>query len=187
MRFGVVMDPNSLPYRRSVGIALFNQAGRVFVARRRGEAGPEHVRGPYRWQMPQGGIDPGEEPRAAAIRELYEETNVRNAVVIAEAPEWFTYDLPREMLQRVWRGGYRGQMQRWFALRFTGEDSEINVKRPGGGGHASEFDEWRWEDLARTPELIIPFKRAVYERVLDTFGFIVNGPEAVTANGPGSP
>jgi putative (di)nucleoside polyphosphate hydrolase len=107
--------------------------------------------------------------------------------VIAEAPEWFTYDLPREMLQRVWRGGYRGQMQRWFAFRFTGEDSEINVKRPGGGGHASEFDEWRWEDLARTPELIIPFKRSVYEKVLDTFGFIVNGSEAVTANGPGSP
>jgi putative (di)nucleoside polyphosphate hydrolase len=172
-----VSDANTdqivLPYRRCVGIALFNRAGQVFVARRNSQAGPEHVRGPYRWQMPQGGIDPGEEPLAAAIRELFEETNVRSAELIAEAPEWYTYELPREMLQqRSWKGGYRGQTQRWFALRFTGKDSEINVRRPGGGGHAAEFDEWRWEDLARTPELIIPFKRSVYEKVVEAFGHI---------------
>jgi putative (di)nucleoside polyphosphate hydrolase len=80
------------------------------------------------------------------------------------------------MLQRAWRGSYRGQTQRWFAFRFTGEDSEINVKRPGGGGHASEFDEWRWEDLALTPELIIPFKRPVYEQVVGAFGHIAGVP-----------
>ena len=178
------MDQSPLPYRRCVGIALFNRAGRVFVARRRGEAGPEHVRGPYRWQMPQGGIDPGEEPIEAAIRELFEETNVRSATLIAEASEWFTYDLPREMLQRAWRGGYRGQTQRWFALRFTGQDSEINVKRPGGGSHASEFDEWRWEDLALTPELIIPFKKPVYERVVNAFGHIAGVPEPTDVTVP---
>lgn len=168
----VPMDQITLPYRRCVGIALFNREGQVFVARRRGEASGEHVRGPYRWQMPQGGIDPGEEPEAAAFRELFEETNIKQATLIAEAPDWYTYDLPREMLTRAWRGGYRGQTQRWFALRFTGEDSEINVKRPGGGRHASEFDEWRWEDLARTPELIIPFKRPVYEKVASAFAHI---------------
>ena len=169
---GVIMDQATLPYRRCVGIALFNRAGKVFVARRRGEAGPEHVRGPYRWQMPQGGIDPGEEPLAAAVRELFEETNVRNATLLAEAQEWFTYDLPREMLQRSWRGGYRGQTQRWFAFRFTGDDKEIDVRHPGGGDHASEFDEWRWEEFSLTPELIIPFKRSVYEKVVGAFGHI---------------
>ena len=172
------MDRTTLPYRRCVGIALFNQDGRVFVARRHGEAGPEHVRSPYRWQMPQGGIDPGEEPLAAALREMYEETNVRSVTLIAEASEWFTYDLPREMLQRSWRGGYRGQTQRWFAFRFTGEDSEINVKRPGGGTHAAEFDEWRWEDFALTPELIIPFKRPVYEKVVEAFAPLATIPGA---------
>jgi putative (di)nucleoside polyphosphate hydrolase len=160
---------STLPYRRCVGIALFDQAGRVFVARRRGEVMNDAARGPYRWQMPQGGIDPGEAPLDAAIRELFEETSIRSAKLLAEAPDWLSYDLPREMLQRPYRGSFRGQTQRWFAFRFTGDDSEINVKRPGGGKHHAEFDEWRWEDLARTPELIIPFKRPVYEQVARTF------------------
>jgi putative (di)nucleoside polyphosphate hydrolase len=148
---------------------LFNREGRVFVARRRGEVTSVAARGPYRWQMPQGGIDPGEAPLDAALRELFEETSVRSVTLLAEAPDWYSYDLPAEMLQRSLKSGFRGQTQRWFAFRFTGDESEINVKRPGDGKHAAEFDEWRWEEFARTPELIIPFKRAVYERVVDAF------------------
>jgi putative (di)nucleoside polyphosphate hydrolase len=162
-------DLASLPYRPCVGLALFNRDGLVFIGRRRREAGPEHVSGNYAWQMPQGGIDPGEDPFAAAVRELYEETNVRSAELLAEAPDWYGYDLPPAAAGRAWRGRYRGQIQKWFALRFTGEDSEINILRPAGGRHRPEFDAWRWERLDRLPDLIIPFKRPVYERVVDAF------------------
>jgi putative (di)nucleoside polyphosphate hydrolase len=157
-----------LPYRPCVGVALFNRAGRVFVGRRKGPA-PEHVDATHAWQMPQGGIDEGEEPLTAAIRELYEETNVRSARLIAEAPEWFAYDLPPDIAGQAWKGRYRGQTQKWFAFRFEGEDSEIDVASPGGGRHKPEFDAWRWEALEATPALIIPFKRPVYDRVAEAF------------------
>lgn len=156
-----------LPYRPCVGVVLINRDGLVFAGKRRGPA-PEHVDASHSWQMPQGGIDPGEEPLAAARRELHEETNVRSATLLAEAPEWFAYDLPQVVAGQAWRGRYRGQTQKWFAFRFDGPDSEIDVAHPGGG-HKPEFESWRWERLTAMPDLIIPFKRGVYERVVQTF------------------
>jgi putative (di)nucleoside polyphosphate hydrolase len=174
-------SPNrqDLPYRSCVGVMLLNKDGLVFVGRRRTEAGGEHVSDGYAWQMPQGGIDPGEDPYKAALRELYEETSVRSVSLLAEAPDWYSYDLPSMVAGRAWRGRYRGQTQRWFAFRFEGLDSEINILHPGGGHHKPEFDEWRWEEMHRLPELIIPFKRPVYENVVAAFGHL--GPETERA------
>ncbi len=162
-------DIASLPYRPCVGVALFNARGLVFIARRRPDKGAEYKDPVYEWQMPQGGIDLGEDPYIAALRELYEETSVRSTKLIAEAPGWFNYDLPAPPLGRPLKGRYRGQTQKWFALRFLGEESEINVVAPGGGVHRPEFVDWRWERLEKLPELIIPFKREVYERVVRAF------------------
>ena len=161
--------PEQLPYRRCVGITLVNRDGLVFIGRRRQEAGPEHVDSTHAWQMPQGGIDAGEEPYSAALRELYEETNVLSTKLLAEAPDWYRYDLPNDVAGRAWRGRYRGQTQRWFAFRFTGPDSEIDILAPGEGRHKAEFVEWRWERLDRLPGMIIPFKRPVYENVAAAF------------------
>lgn len=166
---------SQMPYRPCVGVMLLNREGLVFVGRRRSEAGPEHVAGAYAWQMPQGGIEPGEDPRDAAVRELFEETSVRSAALIAEAPDWYTYDLPSMVAGRAWRGRYRGQIQKWFAFRFTGDESEINIRNPGDG-HKPEFDEWRWERMERLSDLIIPFKRPVYEQIVTVFGHLANEP-----------
>lgn len=119
--------------------------------------------------MPQGGIDAGEEPYDAAIRELYEETNVRSVALLGEIGDWLSYDIPTPLAGLAWKGRYVGQRQRWFAFRFTGEESEIDVERPGGGKHKPEFGAWRWERLERVPELIVPFKRNVYEQVVKAF------------------
>jgi putative (di)nucleoside polyphosphate hydrolase len=116
--------------------------------------------------MPQGGIDPGEDIRGAALRELAEETAVTSAEVIAEARAWYHYDLPEHLIGKSWNGKYRGQRQKWFALRFTGEESEINLKPPG---HKQEFDQWRWASMDDVLELIVPFKRQVYEQVIAEF------------------
>ena len=169
--------PEELPYRPCVGVMLIGRDGRVFVGRRKSEAGPEHVANGYAWQMPQGGIDPGEDPYAAALRELYEETNVRTVRLLAEAPDWYAYDLPALVAGRAWKGRYRGQTQKWFAFRFEGEDAEIDIARPAGGRHRPEFDEWRWERMERLPELIIPFKRAVYENVVGAFRHLAGAPD----------
>jgi putative (di)nucleoside polyphosphate hydrolase len=154
-----------LPYRPGVGIMLINRDGKVFVGRRVG--GPEHVDADHAWQMPQGGMDEGEDPYAAALRELYEETGVRSVERLGEIPEWLTYDIPEAIIGLAWKGRYRGQKQRWFALAFTGDDSEIDIAAPGG--HEPEFSEWRWEEMERLPALVIPFKRKVYERVVREF------------------
>ena len=122
-----------LPYRSCVGVMLINKNGLVFIGRRHTES--DATSDGYAWQMPQGGIDPGEEPYQAALRELYEETSVRSVSLLAEAPEWYAYDLPSMVAGRAWRGRYRGQNQKWFAFRFEGDDSEINIHHPGGGGH----------------------------------------------------
>jgi putative (di)nucleoside polyphosphate hydrolase len=156
------------PYRQCVGIALFNREGLVFIGERKG-GGPEHEADGYMWQMPQGGIDEGENPYEAALRELYEETSVRSVSLLGEAPGWLSYDLPDEISGTAWKGRYRGQKQKWFALRHEGDDDEINVHEPGGGDHKAEFSSWRWARLASTPELIIPFKRKVYEGVVEAF------------------
>ena len=161
-----------LPYRPCVGVMLLNRDGLVFLGRRRSEAGPEHVADGYAWQMPQGGIDPGEDPYQAALRELYEETSVRSVSLLAEAPDWYAYDLPAFVAGRAWKGRYRGQTQKWFAFRFLGPDSEIDIFRPGGGRHRPEFDAWRWERMDRLSDLIIPFKRPVYEKVVSAFGHL---------------
>ncbi|MEN5082046.1 RNA pyrophosphohydrolase [Bosea sp. TWI1241] len=155
-------------YRPCVGLALFNREGHVFVGRRANRSQREHVAPGHEWQMPQGGIDPGEAPLAAAYRELREETSVASVSLLAEAPGWLSYDLPREIGKEAWRGRYRGQAQKWFALRFEGDEDEIDILTPVGG-HKAEFDAWRWVPLAETPALIIPFKREVYVEVARLF------------------
>ncbi len=159
---------SELPYRPCVGVMLVNRAGLVFVGRRVVEAGPEHVDDTHSWQMPQGGIDPGEEPLPAALRELREETNVTSVALLDEVPEWLAYDLPDDVARQAWKGKWRGQTQKWFAFRFEGDDSEIDIHEPAGAPHP-EFDAWRWEKMERLPELIIPFKRPVYEKVVAAF------------------
>ena len=161
--------PSHLPYRACVGVALFNAEGFVFVGRRRPDRHASAGDVPYEWQMPQGGIDSGEDPYAAALRELYEETNVRSVSLLAEAPEWYRYDLPPRVMGRALKGRFRGQTQRWFAFRFEGDESEIDVQSPGGGAHRPEFIDWKWERLSAMPGLIVPFKRQVYEQVVDAF------------------
>jgi putative (di)nucleoside polyphosphate hydrolase len=155
-------------YRPCVGIAVFNAANAVFIGRRQGS--PEHVADGFEWQMPQGGINPGETPIEAAIRELREETNITSITLLGEVRGWLTYDLPAEIARTAWKGRYRGQAQKWFAFRFTGKISEIDIAAPGGGTHKPEFTDWRWERLERTPDLIIPFKRQVYQSVVTAFG-----------------
>ncbi len=154
-------------YRPCVGIALFNRDGLVFIGRRRFGDAPELVK--HAWQMPQGGIDPGETPLQAAERELYEETNVRSVGLLGESDNWLSYDIPSPLAGRAWKGRYRGQRQKWLAFRFQGDESEIDVEHPGGGAHKPEFEAWRWETIERVPELIVPFKRAVYEEVAAAF------------------
>jgi putative (di)nucleoside polyphosphate hydrolase len=158
-----------LPYRPCVGAMVLNRDGRVFIGRR--VSGPEHVDAIHVWQMPQGGIDPGEDPWPATLRELNEETNIRSVVRLAEIPGWLAYDLPPDVAGQAWGGRYRGQTQKWYALRFTGEESEIDIAQPAGG-HAPEFVEWRWEPMRNLPDLIIPFKRRVYEQVVEAFAHL---------------
>ncbi|MEZ5817831.1 MAG: RNA pyrophosphohydrolase [Hyphomicrobiaceae bacterium] len=159
------MKPDSLPYRPCVGIMVLNAVGEVWVGRRTDRPNKE-VAGGW-WQMPQGGIDKGEDPRSAALRELAEETGMRSVQVLAESREWHPYDLPPQLLGRVWGGKYRGQTQKWFAVSFTGPESEIDLAPPD---HEQEFDAWRWAPVDQILDLIVPFKRDVYAKVLAEFG-----------------
>jgi putative (di)nucleoside polyphosphate hydrolase len=144
-------------YRRGVGIMLFNKAGLVFVAQRLDQ--PSDA-----WQMPQGGIDAGEDPATAAKRELKEEIGTDKAEVVAESREWFRYDLPKDLRPRLWGGKYRGQMQKWFAMRFTGTDRDIDIAT-----EHPEFSAWKWTKPATLPDLIVPFKRDLYRELLVEF------------------
>ncbi|PVB60708.1 RNA pyrophosphohydrolase [Labrenzia sp. 011] len=158
-----------LPYRPCVGIMLINSDGKVWIGSRDDGSGSAAYE--YAWQMPQGGIDRGETPEHAARRELYEETSIRSVTLLEEAPEWFAYDYPPDVVQASRKGKYRGQAQRWLAYRFDGSDDEIDILTPPDG-HAAEFGAWRWEDAKRLPGLIVPFKRPVYERVIAAFSHL---------------
>ncbi|WP_018045213.1 RNA pyrophosphohydrolase [Methylobacterium sp. 88A] len=180
-----VPEPD-LPYRPCVGIMLIAPRGSVFIGRRRQEAGPEHVQGDRAWQMPQGGIDEGEDPLAAALRELHEETNVSagSVVLLGETPGWLAYDLPPAVLKQTWKGRYRGQTQKWFAFGLVGDETEIDVLSPGGGLHKSEFDAWRWEEMDGLADLIVPFKRPVYEAVIAQFAVLAGWSEQAQRAAP---
>ena len=129
---------------------VLNRAGLAFIGRRIG--GPEHIDATHAWQMPQGGIDPGEEPWPAALRELREETNIRSVERLGEIADWLQYDIPREIVGQAWKGKYRGQTQKWFAMRFTGDESEIDLAHPAGA-QEPEFAAWRWEPLQNSRAL----------------------------------
>ncbi len=146
-----------LPYRDNVGAVLFNRQGLIFVARRADLPNAEGT--PGGWQLPQGGMDPGEDPAVAVFRELEEEIGTARAEIMGEHPDWLTYDLPPELLGKALGGRYRGQRQRWFALRFTGTDADIRLDLDPH----PEFDAWRWARLEELPGMAVAFKRAIYE------------------------
>ena len=148
-----------LPYRPCVGVMLMNPRGEVFVGQRMD-------RFTEAWQMPQGGVDEGEAPRDAAVRELWEETGVTADLVeiVAETEGWLPYDLPHDIVPQIWKGRFRGQEQKWFLMRFDGNDDQVNIAT-----ETPEFSSWRWMTPAELPDRIVPFKRAVYEQVLAAF------------------
>ena len=162
------------PYRPNVGIALFNAAGRVLIGRRFRDDGPEIILPGLEWQMPQGGIDGGENPRDAVMRELWEETGVTSAGYLSET-DWLTYEFPAfDELPSHRLAKFRGQRQKWFALRFAGSDDEIDPLTPRNNQPA-EFDQWRWERLDRVADLVVPFRREVYRTVAQRFAAYADG------------
>jgi putative (di)nucleoside polyphosphate hydrolase len=151
------VDPALLPYRPCVGLMVLNREGKVFVGKRVDQTIES-------WQMPQGGIDEGEQPLDTAYRELEEEIGTRNVEILREHPEWLLYDLPPQLIGVVWEGRYRGQKLKWFAARFLGSDREINLKTPH-----QEFSDWKWADIGDLLRLIVPFKRETYAKVIAAF------------------
>lgn len=152
-------DPTALPYRPAAGVMLLNRDGRVWVGQRLDSTLEA-------WQMPQGGLDPGEEPEEGALRELAEETGIpRDKVeIVARCPEELYYDLPEDLVGKMWQGKWRGQRQTWFLMRFLGEDGDVNLNTP-----EPEFRAWKWAEAAELPALIVPFKQGLYRNVLNAF------------------
>ncbi|MFN3076967.1 MAG: RNA pyrophosphohydrolase [Alphaproteobacteria bacterium] len=151
------------PYRPGVGIILINADGHVFVGQRIDTEEPA-------WQMPQGGVDDGESPAVAALREMREETGTDKAVIVGESADWYAYDLPSDLADKVWHGRYRGQKQKWFVLRFTGSDADIDISGPH-----PEFSRWRWAEPENLTETIVSFKRELYRRVLKELLPVIRG------------
>lgn len=147
----------SLPYRRGVGMMLLNAKNQIFMAQR------VDFPSDY-WQMPQGGIDEGETPHDALLRELQEEIGTANATIMAQTPKWLAYDFPEEWLPRIWGGRFRGQEQQWYLMRYEGTDQEIHLETA-----TPEFSRWQWMDRAQLPHVVIPFKRPLYETLLTLF------------------
>ena len=163
-------------YRPCAGIVLFNRDGLVFAGRRTDTSPPA-------WQFPQGGIDSGESPETAALRELAEETGTDRAVVVEAMGDWLTYDLPGDLAARMWGGRYRGQAQQWFLARFTGEDGDIDI----GAGRPPEFDAWRWMPLSDVAAQIVPFKREIYAALVTAFANRIARETVSAANEPRAP
>ncbi len=152
------------PYRRGVGIFLLHPDRLVFVARR-----IDMPQGG--WQMPQGGIDPGEDARRSALRELKEEIGTDHVEIIGESRGWLSYDLPGELADRAWNGRYRGQRQKWFAMNFLGADDDIDLETAD-----PEFDAWKWVEARELARFIVPFKRSLYQAVVAEFAERVSAP-----------
>ena len=153
------IDRETLPYRPAAGIMLLNREGKVFVAQRLDSSLEA-------WQMPQGGLDEGEDPAEGALRELEEETGIRRDLVeiLARAPAELLYDLPDDLLGKIWKGRFRGQVQHWFLARFLGRDEDVNIETA-----EPEFRAWKWADPSELPAMIVPFKKKLYEDVLEAF------------------
>lgn len=160
------MNKDNLPYRPCAGAMLINAHGQVFVAKRLDTPGEA-------WQMPQGGIDKGEDPAEAVLRELLEETGTDKAEIIVESDRWRDYDLPEQLIGKLWGGKYRGQRQKWFLLRFLGSDNDIDLE---AHGHP-EFSEWKWANIDKIVDLIVPFKRALYGDIVAEFRPLVEKSE----------
>lgn len=154
---------DDLGYRPCVGMMILNEVGNVFVGQRIDNPGEA-------WQMPQGGIDEGEEPQDAAMRELKEEIGTANVEIITQTDDWLRYDLPENLVGVLWKGRFRGQEQKWFVMRFKGVDSEIDIATPD-----PEFNAWQWVPMVRLPELIVPFKRALYADLVGRFQHLTQG------------
>ncbi len=148
---------DALPYRPCVGLMVLNAQGKVFVAQRNDMQS-------VAWQMPQGGVDKGEEPRAAALRELEEEIGTGDAEFLAESADWHSYELPRELVGKLWKGRYRGQRQKWCALRLRGGDETINIET-----EHPEFSAWKWADITEVVGMAVPFKRELYRKIVEEF------------------
>ena len=161
-------DDDPRPYRTGVGAVLLNGDGKVWLGERIRRAGLQME---FPWQLPQGGLDDGEDPRDAVFRELEEETGTRNAEIVAETPDWLAYDLPLDIRDMVWKGRFRGQRQKWYALRFLGDDGDFDLNfhdKP-------EFSSWRWGAMGELPSLVVPFKRGLYKDLLTVFGHLGRG------------
>ena len=166
----IMTDFEKLNLRPCVGIMLLNTESKVWIGKRIG--GSHNSDDQHAWQMPQGGIDKGETPIEAAYRELAEETGIKSTELLQTASSWFSYEIPKEIRAKALKGKYQGQTQQWFAMRFKGEESEIDIgAKPG---HKAEFNAWKWEDAEKLPDLIIPFKRRVYEQVIEEFSSLLS-------------
>lgn len=162
-------NPTDLPYRPCVGIMLINRDGLIWIGERLKKTNPE---GTLTWQMPQGGIDKGEEPRDAAYREMKEEIGTDKGEILAESADWLTYDLPRELIGVALKGKYRGQKQKWFAMRFTGTDDDIDT----AADDHQEFGDWRWAPIDELADLVVPFKREIYVQLAAEFRHLTERP-----------